>query len=229
MEHISSANPRRHSEAGIGLVVFDLGGVIVRIAASWEAAHGFAGIGPLAAALPEEFVHFQRAALDRLQLGRIDAATYYQRVAEASEGAYEAHDVQRIHEAWTREEYEGFAAVFEAIESSGVRTALLSNTNGPHWRRLVGGADGAPEYPNVVRIMHRFASHELGLLKPDPAMYGTVASVTGIPPHRILFFDDIETHVLTARDAGWAAEWIDSGRGPAQQVLGALRRHGVVA
>jgi putative hydrolase of the HAD superfamily len=138
-------------------------------------------------------------------------------------------EVQRIHEAWTREEYDGFAAVFDAIERSGVGTALLSNTNGPHWRRLMGRAGGTPEYPNVLRIMHRFASHELGMLKPDPAMYGVVSSVTGVPPQRILFFDDLDAHVLAAREAGWTAELIDSAEGPALQVLRALGRSGVVS
>jgi len=48
-------------------------------------------------------------------------------------------------------------------------------------------------------------SHEVGLAKPDPAIYALTAERLGVRPHEIAFLDDIEVNVQAAREAGWRA------------------------
>ena len=48
-------------------------------------------------------------------------------------------------------------------------------------------------------------SHEVGLAKPDPAIYALAAHRLGVEPHEIVFLDDSQKCVDGARAAGWHA------------------------
>ena len=48
-------------------------------------------------------------------------------------------------------------------------------------------------------------SHEVGLAKPDPAIYALTAERLGVEPHEIVFLDDHPPNVAAARAAGWHA------------------------
>ena len=48
-------------------------------------------------------------------------------------------------------------------------------------------------------------SHEVGLGKPDPAVYALTAARLGVEPAQIVFLDDVEVNVEAARAAGWHA------------------------
>jgi putative hydrolase of the HAD superfamily len=48
-------------------------------------------------------------------------------------------------------------------------------------------------------------SHEVGLAKPDPAIYALAAERLAVAPHEIVFLDDSPTCVDAARAAGWHA------------------------
>ena len=78
-----------------------------------------------------------------------------------------------------------------------------------------------PEFGSFARLQRRLASHELGLHKPDPAIYQAATRTLGAAPGEILFFDDLAHNVSAAREAGWAAEWID----PAGDPVGQMRAH----
>ena len=67
----------------------------------------------------------------------------------------------------------------------------------------------------------------LGATKPDPVTYEAVRSATGALPARILFFDDVEAHIITARVAGWQAELIDPTTETADQLLAHLAMRGI--
>jgi putative hydrolase of the HAD superfamily len=217
----------------ISLVVFDLGGVLVRIASSWADAHALAGLPAHSVLASEAFDASVVDALAELQRGAVSVEEFYRRVADASDGAYEPADIEVIHDAWTREQYPGVEAVFDALDVAGVTTAVLSNTSAPHWTRLaaleaLAGAE-APEYPVVLRAKHRFASHLIGLLKPDRAVFDLVATTTQTAPEQILFFDDVAAYVAAAREAGWHAEQIDPEGDTARQLLGHLTRYEVIS
>jgi HAD superfamily hydrolase (TIGR01509 family) len=48
-------------------------------------------------------------------------------------------------------------------------------------------------------------SHEVGLGRPDPAVYALTAARLGVAPGEIVFLDDVAANVEAARAAGWHA------------------------
>jgi putative hydrolase of the HAD superfamily len=77
---------------------------------------------------------------------------------------------------------------------------VFSNTNASHketWTHL---------YPEVVHAFDSiFASHELGLRKPEPQAFARIAALIGTRPADILFFDDLPENVEAAKDCGFQA------------------------
>ncbi len=208
------------------LVVFDLGGVLVQTVRSWEEAHERAGLPFPPPSDPEYGARLKK--LPRLGNGSVDSARYFALVAEASQGVYTADDVWRISDALLIGEYPGISRVFDALEAVSIETALLSNTNDAHWARLFAQTPGEPEFPTLVRARHRFASHLLGVEKPDPLAYRHVESATGHAADRILFFDDTLINVEGARAVGWTADVIGYNRDPVTRMLACLRQRSVI-
>jgi HAD superfamily hydrolase (TIGR01509 family) len=130
---------------------------------------------------------------------------------------YSAGEVAAIHAAWVTGDYEDVAGVVGAVREAGLVTALLSNTNAAHFAELAGG-------PAVRLLDHQILSYEIGLLKPDAAIYAHVEERTGVPAEAIGFFDDTAANVAAARARGWQAERIDPELPTAPQMLEALRR-----
>ena len=107
---------------------------------------------------------------------------------------------------------------------------MLSNTNPWHWDRQLTSAEGLERrFPALGRIEQRHASHLLGEVKPDPAVYAAFEQATGYAPAALLFFDDQPKNVDGARAAGWSAELIDPAGDTAAQMLDALDRYGIAS
>jgi len=211
----------------VDLVVFDLGGVLVRIVRSWEEAHEAAGLGTKLVPDSEQFSRERVRLAMAHQIGAIESSPYFEEMSEVSDGAYTAEEIERVIAAWQYAEYEDVGGVVDALEAVGMETAALSNTNAFHWAelRLDGGAT---RFPTVRRLRHAFASHIVGAAKPERAIYEAVERETGIAGGRVLFFDDIEAYVAAARDAGWQAEQIDPLGDTAAQLMEHLTRYGVI-
>ncbi|MFT2109650.1 HAD family hydrolase [Marinomonas sp. 2405UD68-3] len=74
--------------------------------------------------------------------------------------------------------------------------AVLSNTNSAHWPRLMvemklGGV-----------FQSYFASHQMGLVKPEKEVYAYVIESLNVAPEEILFIDDNLINVEAARMLG---------------------------
>lgn len=79
------------------------------------------------------------------------------------------------------------------------RTALLSNS-------LTGARERERAAYGFERICEAiFYSHEIGLLKPDPAVFSHVTEFLEVRPSDVLFVDDVEENVEAARVHGWSA------------------------
>ncbi|MBX3357069.1 MAG: HAD family hydrolase [Phycisphaeraceae bacterium] len=227
---MSGARPR------VGLVVFDLGGVIVRICRSWAEACQAAGVpvrGTEDFGTPE-MVAARRELAGAYQMGRIQTDEFFPRIAAATGGHYTAEEVRRVHDAWTLDEYPGVGELIIALKRAGVPTGVLSNTNHAHWVRLAPPAhEPATEYPTPRMVDHLHASHLLGLAKPDRIIYEEferrvrAAGWTG-RTDQIVFFDDLVENIDAARQSGWDGEVIDHLGDTAAQMVGHLARRGVV-
>ena len=202
------------------LVLFDLGGVVVRICRSFEEAALVAGV-PL-----RDRTAFERGreALGRVvaanELGLVPSGDVHRRMCEAIDGLYAAHEIAAIHCAVLREEYPGMAALVAALGDSGVTTACLSNTDPLHWEVL-------ETLPALRAMRHRHASHLWGLAKPGEAIYRRLEVERGVRGPEILFFDDTPANVETARRIGWDAVLVDHAGDPATQVTLELRKRGI--
>ena len=129
---------------------------------------------------------------------------------------------------WLIGEYPRVRRVLDELEMVGIETALLSNTNAQHWDERLNDLESRSRFPAAARPRHRYASHELGLMKPDPAIFAALELSTRHEPARILFFDDLDENIEGARAAGWMGEVIDHRGDTAAQMLDALRRHEVI-
>lgn len=209
------------------LVVFDLGGVLVRIARSWAEACKAAGLDlrgdpddPATWAAREPHVV-------AYETGRIGREQFCERLSAASGSLYTPHEVGLVHDAWLFEEFAGLASVFDALEGAGIPTAILSNTNASHWDVQFSTSSGLPpRFPTLTRVHHPHASHLLGVRKPDPEAFAALEAATG-RPRRVLFFDDLDRNVAGARSAGWDAVRIDPLADPPAQMRAALVARGL--
>jgi glucose-1-phosphatase len=111
----------------------------------------------------------------------------------------------------------GAAELVERVRER-VPVACLSNSNAVHWDEHAGrwGLDGLFD--------HRFLSHEIGLVKPDPEVFAHVVAALGRPAERLLFIDDNAINVEAAAGAGLQAAHADG----VVAAEAALRAHGVL-
>jgi putative hydrolase of the HAD superfamily len=160
---------------------------------------------------PERFADLMRrwlgAAADRnpihdLETGRIGAAEFERLIAVelAVEPAGDGPDpaqARRTAGMLTRM-FSGMRVeasmidVLRAARASGLRTGLLSNSWGLDYER-----DGWDTLFDAVVI-----SGEVGLRKPDPAIYLLAAQRLALPPEQIVFVDDLRPNVRAAVEAG---------------------------
>jgi glucose-1-phosphatase len=75
------------------------------------------------------------------------------------------------------------------------RLAALSNSNALHWKRN-------EELGISQEFEFAVGSHEVGLCKPDPALFQAVLERAGVPAAAVVFFDDLPSNVAGAASCG---------------------------
>jgi putative hydrolase of the HAD superfamily len=76
---------------------------------------------------------------------------------------------------------------------------LLSNTNALHYDYI------CERYAFPKHVHGAILSHEVGLRKPEAAIYQAAVKLAGVPAERCLFIDDLKANVEGARKCGWQA------------------------
>lgn len=194
------------------IVVFDLGGVLVRIAKTWGEALRSQGLADLNSPREAEaignFPHFEA-----YQAGQLTDEAFTHSLAAWLE--IPAQHGLAAHHGILLEPYIGTAELVSDLHDADFRTGCLSNTNALHWSHMVQPA----LFPAIARLQTPGLSHLLGLNKPDPAIYEAYIRLSGLPPADHLFFDDLAANVQAAREAGWSAHRID----PAGNTVGQIR------
>lgn len=206
----------------VRLVCFDLGGVILRICRTWAEGCEAAGLAPRDGTDEKWILSPTWDRINRsYQRGEIDVHAFTEQLSALIDGRYSAEEILRVHQAWTRGEYEGVCALVVRVHDAGVATAILSNTNHEHWITF-------PRYPAFQMLQNRHGSHLLRACKPDEAAYRAIEAHTGCAGDGILFFDDLSENVDGARRVGWRAEQIDPHQPTDVQMVVHLREHGVL-
>jgi putative hydrolase of the HAD superfamily len=82
-------------------------------------------------------------------------------------------------------------------------TAVLSNTNEIHIEKFDELLLDQTGEKSIFDLCDRtFLSHEMGLAKPDEAIYKAVLNEINVSPERVLFFDDLLANLEGAKRVG---------------------------
>ena len=236
------------SARDISWVVFDLGGVIVRIHHSWQHAAAAAGVSgainsthdvarahapnSTSDAAPNSTPHSMfdptlhraddfRTLVSEQQRGMLSHDDFCSGVSQLTSGVLSAQDVARIHTAVIVGAYDGVEQLVLQLNKRGLSTACLSNTNHQHWQLMHSMAA-------FNAIQHRHASHLFQLEKPNQAIFRAFESATQARSCDILYFDDLADNIAAATQAGWRAILIDPHGETVPQIRRALATHGVL-
>ncbi|MBW3468202.1 HAD family hydrolase [Arthrospiribacter ruber] len=83
------------------------------------------------------------------------------------------------------------------------RTAILSNTNDIHIQKFNQMLEGVSDFSNIHDLCDVvFLSHEMGLAKPDKAIYQEVLEQLNVHGKKTIFFDDLLANVKGAEEVG---------------------------
>ena len=200
------------------LLLFDLGGVLVRICHGWKKVCEHHGYTPPAILDDPQAIAALIEICRLFETGQRDENYFITESAKLTGFTHE--QVRTALHHWVIEPYEGAHELIDRVtQIPGLMTACLSNTNATHWEMMQGLNGHTRTAVPLHRLTHRFASHLIGAMKPEPAIYEHVEKTLNIEPGSILFFDDHPPNVIAARQRGWQVEQIDpTGNSPAQIV-----------
>jgi len=175
-----------------GLIV-DYGGVLTTdVFASFRAFCVAEGLEP--ETVRERFAGDPdaRRLLEALELGRLDEAQFEPRFAVLLEVEPERL-IDRMFGAM--EPDHAMLDGVRAARRAGVRTAMLSNSWG----------DDRYDRAQFAELFDAWViSCEVGLRKPDAAIYALAAQRLGLPPQACVFVDDLPGNLKPARALGMA-------------------------
>ena len=142
----------------------------------------------------------------RHERGEIDAREYYDHLATMLQIE---SDHTHIAEGWNSiftGEIPETMVMLQAVRSK-LPCHAFTNTNAAH------AATWSSMFPRVVKSFDRiFASHEIGLRKPEREAFDHISQALGIAAASIVFFDDLLENVQGATAAGFQAVHVCSPR-----------------
>jgi putative hydrolase of the HAD superfamily len=189
---------------GIRGVVLDFGGVVHDM--RWDVARELEDAHQLPRGAIFETL-YRTPAWDAIQCGRGDRQAWLDeahRLLEARAG----RPLPRVHEAWRRAQHviPETVALVRALRPA-YRIAILSNADATLPTRLRDGLGIHELFDAVV------CSAEVGMAKPDPAIYRLAAERLGLPPEACVFVDDSEPNVRAAEQVGMRGVFFRVDRG----------------
>jgi len=196
------------------ILLFDLGGVLIDIDFS-RALRAWQPFSRLSSDELKQAFRFDESYA-RHERGEITAAEYFEHLSSILALEAEHSDIER---GWNAIFVSEIAETLALVRAARGRMPchVFTNTNAAHqaaWSRM---------FPTVASSFdHIFASHEIGLRKPEQRAFAHVAQALGVPADSITFFDDSFENVEGARKAGLQAVHV---RTP-QDVANELQRIG---
>lgn len=178
----------------VGALLFDFGGVVIevdfdRVCARWAELAGVSF-----EEVRSRFTHGE--AYQRHERGEIEAPEYFRTLRR--ELAIDLSDAQ-LTDGWMRVLGAEIPETIALLPGLAARLPvyLFSNTNRTHYEYW------SKRYAQALRPFRRlFVSFQMGVRKPERAAFDQVAREIGVPPGRILFFDDTAENIEGARVAG---------------------------
>ena len=175
-------------------LLFDLGGVLIDIDFNL-AFEAWQKHSRLSLAEIRQRFSFDRP-YQRHERGEIEGAEYFRHLITALELE---DDIDLVARGWNAIFVKEIPETIAAVRAMRDRLPCyaFTNTNATHMTSWTG------RFPGVAASFDRvFASHLMGLRKPERAAFSTISRETGIAPESIVFFDDLAENVAGAVDAG---------------------------
>lgn len=180
-------------------IVFDLGGVIVKLRGGTPIPLEWLPDNVTPAEAWHSWLTSEGPKL--FESGKIGRVEFSQQVVTEFKFSASPEEFLQHYSDLPESVFDGAKAL---LKSTGRKftTACFSNTNELHWDRLMIDMD------LVSHFDHRFASHLMGMVKPDAESYQHVISELAVDASQILFFDDNLINVEAARREGMQAQHV---------------------
>lgn len=180
----------------IETVIFDVGRVLVTIDTSGEK---FGGIMRAMGISPERAFeqYWFTPTVMRHMTGEIDSERFYH-MARDHFGLEFGFDEFAAGWCDLFAPMPGMESLFGKVAEQ-YRIGILSDTDPLHWACI------KTMLPWLGRVGTPTLSHEVGYLKPHPAMFRAAAANAGCDTRQCLFIDDVQANVDGARVAGMPA------------------------
>ena len=191
----------------VDLVLFDLGGVLIELG-------GVGAMAELAGITSDEEVWRRWLTspwVRRFESGRCTANEFSNGVVSEWGLPVSPEQFLQVFRGWPIGPYPGASELVTEVRRT-VPIGCLSNTNTTHWD------DQVARWPMLDLFDYRFLSFDLGLVKPDAAVFERVAELLPVGPDRVLFLDDNALNAEAARSAGFLSEHV-RGLAEARQAL----------
>lgn len=198
----------------VAAVVFDIGGVLV----DWNPRYLYSKLLP-----PEHLDHFLSNVCTLAWHAAHDRGVPMATTAADLKREYPQHG--DLIDAWRLRWSEmfggpisGAVALLEEVVST--RTPVHGLTNWPAEKF----AEAREMFPFLAHLDPTVVSGEVGVAKPDPAVFDILIERTGLSPGRTLFIDDAPANIESAAHHGFIVHRFMS---PAE-LAGALSHHGLL-
>lgn len=195
-------------------VVFDLGGVIVELKGSPIKSEWFSNNKTMEEVWETWLVSEAPRAFES---GAISATEFADRIVTELSLNVSASEFLQYFSGLPIGPFPGAKELLLAVKNTHT-TALFSNSNEIHWQRKMNEMALGPLFNE------HFASHLMGMVKPDTEAFEKVLAELGVPAQQVLFFDDNQMNVDAAQSVGMLAERVVG----LEQLRAGLEKHNIV-
>ncbi len=187
----------------IDIILFDLGGVLVEVTGV-QSVNEWTNQKYSADEIWEKWLNSPTAR--SFETGRLSVEGFAEQIIEEMNLSVGKTEFTRSFTQWPRGLFPGVADLIKSLKDQ-FTLACLSNSNELHWPRLMN------EMGIETMFDSYFASHLTGRIKPDPESFEYVLECLDCKAGSVLFFDDNDLNVQSARKIGMVAHKVN---GPAE-------------
>jgi HAD superfamily hydrolase (TIGR01509 family) len=185
------------SDREVEFVLFDLGGVLIELG-------GVASLQELTEAVSDESIWHRWLTstwVRRFERGECSESEFSTGFVDEWQLDMSPQRFLDLFRHWPIGPFPGTAELLVEVHQS-VPIGCLSNTNSMHWSYQTS------RWPMLGMFDFRFLSFELGLVKPDRAIFQAVADQLHVRRDHILYFDDVALNADAARSFGFRSEQV---------------------
>ncbi len=181
----------------VELVLFDLGGVLIELG-------GIESLQELTRSVSDEIMWHRWLTspwVRRFEKGECSELEFSTGFVEEWQLDLQPQRFLDIFRDWPIGPFHGAEELLTEVQQA-VPIGCLSNTNSMHWNYQ------SSRWPMLGLFDFRFLSFELGLVKPDAAIFEAVADRLPVHRDRILYLDDVALNADAARLFGFQSEHV---------------------